>query len=72
MPTYSRVTALNFYGGDTLTYSAYPDYFEYRILVKDPKTKKWDQTSTGPFIDRTIDEVYICIGLHSVDMVSNK
>ena len=35
MPTTSKITALNFHSGNTLTYSAYPDFYEYRILVKD-------------------------------------
>ena len=34
MPTNSRITALNLYGGNTLTYSQYPDFYEYRVIKK--------------------------------------
>ena len=35
MPTHSRITALSFYDGGipTITYSQYPDFYEYRVLV---------------------------------------
>ena len=36
-PTHTRVTALNFYGGDTITYSQNPDFYEYRIIKKNLK-----------------------------------
>ena len=70
MPSYSRITALNLYA-DTLTYSAYPDHYEYRVLVKNEEGK-WVYESYGPFIDKTIEQVYVCIGIHYIDMDSNK
>lgn len=70
MPTHSRVSALNFYGGNTLTYSAYPDFYEYRVLSKDSLSKKWEDESYGPFIDRTVDDVFVCTGIHYIDMYS--
>ena len=62
LPTNSRITALNLYDGDTLTYSQYPDFYEFRVLKKRNATWQFDQF--GPFIDKTVDEVYICTGIH--------
>lgn len=71
MPSRNRISALNLYGGRTLTYSAYPDFYEYRILEKDPLTKKWDFESFGPFLDRTVDDVFVCTGLLYIDLYPN-
>ena len=30
----------------------------------------WQQTKLGPFIDRTLDQVYVCIGLHYVGLAA--
>ena len=34
----AKVTSMNFYGGDTLTYSQSPDFYEFRVLKRN---KKW-------------------------------
>lgn len=69
LPTHSRITALNLFGS-TLTYSQYPDFYEFRVLQKNGD--KWQIESLGPFIDKTIDQVYACTGLHYLDLTSNK
>ena len=33
-PTKSRITAIHFYGGDTITYCQYPDFYEFRTLKR--------------------------------------
>lgn len=70
LPTNSRITALNLHDGDTLTYSQYPDFYEFRVLKRQNATWQFDQF--GPFIDKTVDEVYVCTGIHYIDMDSNK
>lgn len=71
MPTYQRITALNLFGGDTITYSAYPDFYEFRVLKKVNGTT-WEYESFGPLLDRTVDDIYVCTGIHYIDMKSTK
>lgn len=69
MPSNSRITAVSLFNGNTLTYSQYPDFYEFRVLKRN---ETWDLVEYGPFLDKTVDEVYICTGIHYIDMDSNK
>jgi hypothetical protein len=71
MPTHSRITALNYFDdiggqGPTITFSQYPDFYEYRIISK--KGDDWTFDKFGPFIDKTIDQVFVCTGIHYIDL----
>lgn len=70
MPTNSRITALNLHGGNTITYSQYPDFYEFRVIKKINGT--WTFQDFGPFIDKTVDEAYVCTGIQYLDMDANK
>ena len=38
-----------------MTYSQYPDFYEYRTLVKENNSTEWKFGKFGPFIDKTED-----------------
>ena len=47
------------------------DYYQYRIIQRgfdiDGKVV-WRQIQKGPVIDRRIDKIFLCTGLHYLDM----
>lgn len=64
--TKSKVTSMNFYGGDTLTYSQNPDFYEFRVLKRNRnwtskengnlvKQPSWVFDKFGPFIQKQKD-----------------
>lgn len=70
LPGGSSVTAINFNDGTTITYSRYSDYYQYRILERylDEESGKtiWLETNHGPVLNRKVDKVFVCTGLHYI------
>lgn len=66
LDTSGRITAINLYGGDTLTFSQQPDLYEYRVLKRNATSGRWALGALGPFLDKTVDQTYVCLGLNYV------
>lgn len=65
------MSAISFIGGDTIVYSRYIDYCEYRILTKGVDSEsgktKWVETAQGPLIDRKEDKIFLVLGIHYIE-----
>ena len=65
------MSAISFIGGDTIVYSRYIDYCEYRILTKvvdsESGKTKWVETAQGPLIDRKEDKIFLVLGIHYIE-----
>lgn len=70
---------MNFYGGDTITFSLNPDFYEFRILKRNKewsskensylvKKPSWVYDKFGPFINKQKDQVFVSTGLQYVKM----
>lgn len=62
LPMHSKISALNFYNGKTITLSYDPDFYEFRVLVK--KKDEWVYGLHGPFMYKSQHQQYINTGLH--------
>jgi hypothetical protein len=61
LPGSFMISALHLENG-TLTYSRIIDHYQYRVVQEGPNGK-WVETAKGPYIDRKIHKIWMCIGL---------
>jgi hypothetical protein len=60
------ITSLNLNAqGDQLMYSRNPDFYQYRVLLKNESGGPWteDLTQRGPPIDRNKDKIFLPLGI---------
>lgn len=66
------ISTVNFYGGDTITYSRNIDYYQFRIIKRRFDASKemavWEEVAKGPPVDFVNHKIFICTGLHYLDM----
>ena len=66
-----QVTAVQFMNKDTITYSRYLDFYQYRVLKRFSNDKtgeiNWKEVQRGPLIDRNKDKIFICAGIHYLE-----
>ena len=67
---YSKVTTVSLFGGDTITYSLKPDFYQFRVVKRQLVGDEylWVSEKNGPFIYQQQTPFFYNLGMHYLNI----